>query len=52
MWICHDCGTYYGSWRGHPGDVETWHMGTCEWCEEIKPVCHCRRYGWPKKDKE
>lgn len=46
-WICSDCGEKHGKLRGSE-DSETYHNDTCDFCGEIKTVCHVRRYGYPE----
>jgi hypothetical protein len=48
-WICRSCGDKYGSWKGGPNAIETFHHNICAYC--LKPnqvVCHIRRFGYPE----
>ena len=44
-WICHECGTKYGTQRQ---EYSTWHNGFCDYCLENKSVTEIRDYGYPQ----
>ena len=44
-WICADCGERWGRRPAGNPHGATWHMGTCDICDEAKAVTEPRDYG-------
>lgn len=48
--ICHECAIKNCDLeinRDRPSMI-TWHQDVCQWCDQLKSICHPRSYNYPE----